>query len=105
MAARIAPYSLSLTILEQCKPRLVILDLMMPVMDGFQFMTKLRQQEKWRTLPVIVVTAKELTEQDRLLLQGSVEQMLPKGGYTRQQLLQEITRQISTQIRTQDLTT
>ena len=95
----------ALTILEQCKPRLVILDLMMPVMDGFQFMTKLRQQEKWRTLPVIVVTAKELTEQDRLLLQGSVEQMLPKGGYTRQQLLQEITRQISTQIRTQDLTT
>jgi len=41
----------ALTVLEQCNPRLIILDLMMPVMDGFQFMTKLREQEKWRTLP------------------------------------------------------
>ena len=95
----------ALTVLEKCKPRLIILDLMMPVMDGFQFMTKLREQEKWRTLPVIVVTAKELTEEDRMLLQGSVELMLPKGGFTREQLLQDITRQISTQIRTQDLIT
>ena len=95
----------ALTILEQRKPQLVILDLMMPVMDGFQFLAKLREEEKWRTLPVIVVTAKELTEEDRLLLQGSVEHILPKGGYAREQLLQEITCQISTQIRTQDLTT
>ena len=95
----------ALTVLEQCNPRLIILDLMMPVMDGFQFMTKLREQEKWRTLPVIVVTAKELTEEDRMLLQGSVERVLPKGGFTREQLLQDITRQISTQIRTQDLIT
>jgi signal transduction histidine kinase/CheY-like chemotaxis protein len=42
----------ALKILEQCSPRLIILDLIMPVMDGFNFLSKLREHDRWRTIPV-----------------------------------------------------
>ena len=43
------------------QPRLILLDLMMPVMDGFDFLTELRAQPEWQQIPVIVITAKDLT--------------------------------------------
>ena len=46
-------------------PDLILLDLMMPEMDGFQFVDQLRLNQAWRSIPVIVVTAKDLTEEDR----------------------------------------
>ena len=60
-------------------PALVLLDLMMPEMDGFEFLEALRVEPAWRTIPVIVITAKELTEADRLRLNGGVEAIVQKG--------------------------
>jgi len=74
----------------QRAPRLIILDLLMPEMDGFQFLDELRRHETWRRIPVIVVTAKDLTEADRRRLNGYVQQILQKGPYTREQLTSEI---------------
>jgi PAS domain S-box-containing protein len=71
-------------------PDLILLDLMMPEMDGFQFITALRQHPEWQSLPIIVVTAMDLTPTDRLRLNGHVEQVLQKGSYNRDQLLQEV---------------
>jgi PAS domain S-box-containing protein len=71
-------------------PSLILLDLMMPEMDGFQFITALRQQPEWRSLPVIVVTAMDLTMSNRLDLNGHVEQILQKGAFSRDDLLQEV---------------
>lgn len=71
-------------------PALILLDLMMPGMDGFEFVTQLRQREAWRSIPVIVVTAKELTAEDHLLLNGYVEKVLQKGAYQRETLLAEV---------------
>jgi CheY-like chemotaxis protein len=71
-------------------PELILLDLMMPEMDGFQFITVLRQTPEWRTIPIVVVTAMNLTEKDRQQLNGSVIQILQKGAYTRDQLLSEV---------------
>ncbi len=72
-------------------PELIILDLMMPEMDGFEFLETLRQNEKTRSIPVIVVTAKDLTPDDHRRLKGHVEQVLQKGQYSREELLNEVT--------------
>jgi ammonium transporter len=71
-------------------PALILLDLMLPQMDGFEVISALRSAEIWRTIPVIVVTAMDLNKQDRLRLNGYVEQILQKGSYHHEQLLQDV---------------
>ena len=72
------------------QPDLILLDLMMPEMDGFQFLDEIRKHDDWRSIPVIVVTAKELTPEDRQRLNGSVEKILQKGAYSREDLIREV---------------
>jgi PAS domain S-box-containing protein len=76
--------------LQVAQPDLILLDLMMPEMDGFQFINAIRQEEAWRSLPIIVITAMDLTLSDRLRLNGYVEQILQKEAYNRDELLQEV---------------
>ncbi len=71
---------------------LVVLDLMMPVMDGFQFVEAVRADARWRELPLIVVTAKDITDADGRRLKGSVQEILQKSGNTREQLLADVGR-------------
>jgi len=73
--------------MAESQPELILLDLMMPEMDGFAFLEALRQQDAWRSIPVVVVTAKDLTPEDRQRLNGYVEQILQKGAYSREELL------------------
>jgi len=72
------------------RPALILLDLMMPEMDGFQVVEALREREAWRSIPIVVVTAKDLTAGDHLRLNGYVERILQKGAYSREALLAEI---------------
>src|SRR6267143_1903474 len=72
------------------KPDLILLDLMMPRMDGFEFVAELRKHHDWRSIPIIVITAKTLTNEDRLLLQGHVQKVLQKGGFSLDELLVEL---------------
>ena len=62
----------------------------MPEMDGFEFIAKLRSNAAWRRAPVIVVTAKDLTDEDRSRLSGHVGKIIQKGAYSRDELLREI---------------
>jgi signal transduction histidine kinase/DNA-binding response OmpR family regulator len=84
---------------EEHRPGVIILDLMMPEMDGFEFVRELRIRPEWRTIPILVVTAKNITEEDRERLNGHVSKVLQKGAYTREELLREVsltlTRQLS----------
>lgn len=82
--------------LTQQKPDLILLDLMMPQMDGFQFLTELRQHPDWLQIPVVVITAMDLSASDRQKLNGLVEQVLQKGAYNRDELLQEVCHAIHT---------
>ncbi|MGH7797225.1 MAG: response regulator [Candidatus Binatia bacterium] len=81
------------------QPDLILLDLMMPEMDGFQFLDKVRQQDAWKSIPVIVITAKELTPEDRQRLNGSVEKILHKGAYSREELIGEVRNLVTASIR------
>ncbi len=76
--------------LQTITPDLILLDLMMPNMDGFQVIAHVRAHPDWRSLPVVVITAMELTEGDRSFLTGSVERVLEKGRQSRDDLLREI---------------
>jgi hypothetical protein len=81
------------------RPALILLDLMMPEMDGFAFMDELRRREGWGTIPVVVVTAKDLTAEDRLRLNGYVHRILQKGAYDREELLDEVRDLVASLIR------
>jgi signal transduction histidine kinase/DNA-binding response OmpR family regulator len=71
-------------------PKLILLDLMMPEMNGFEFIAELHQRPDWRSIPIVVVTAKELTQEDHARLSGAVQTVLQKGAYSRQQLLDQV---------------
>jgi CheY-like chemotaxis protein len=66
--------------LEEIIPNLIVLDLMMPVMDGFAFAKILRQKPTYRDVPVIVLTAMILDEHDRARLTPHVQGIIEKGG-------------------------
>jgi len=80
----------ALDMMASAKPRLILLDLMMPVMDGFGFLAALRVRPKWQHIPVIVITAKDLTPEDRKRLNGMVEDVLEKNACTREDLLERV---------------
>jgi PAS domain S-box-containing protein len=69
---------------------LILLDLLMPEMDGFEFSHTLRQREEWRTIPLVVITAKDLTEEERKRLNGSVQKVISKAALSPDALMQEI---------------
>ena len=81
--------------LSQEKPGLILLDLMMPVMDGFEFLVEMRAHKDWQDLPVIVLTAKDLTEEDRRVLSGRVEQVIEKGAQSHEQVLASVHAMLS----------
>jgi CheY-like chemotaxis protein len=87
---------LGLEAIQAQQPDLILLDLMMPEMDGFEFMDQLRQQDRGRSLPVVVVTAMDLSLDERDRLTGRVENILQKGAYSRDQLLKEVQRLVFT---------
>jgi CheY-like chemotaxis protein len=76
-------------VVEQ-RPDAILLDLMMPEMDGFELVAELQKHQEWCAIPVVVVTAKDITVEDRLRLNGYVEKILQKGAYSRSELLAEV---------------
>jgi len=72
------------------RPDLVLLDLMMPDVDGFAVLEALKADEGVRDVPVIVITAKELTTAERARLSGQIETLMQKGSFTDEDLLEEI---------------
>ncbi|HEX6111770.1 MAG TPA: response regulator [Geminicoccaceae bacterium] len=80
----------AMSLLERSRPALVLLDLMMPEMDGFELLERMRRNEGWREIPVVVVTAKDLTRAEVDQLNGRVVKILQKGAYQRSELLTEI---------------
>jgi signal transduction histidine kinase/CheY-like chemotaxis protein len=81
---------LGLERMEQVRPRLILLDLMMREMDGFEFVSRVREKPEWRSIPIVVLTAHELTTEDRRRLNGYVEMVIKKSGESREALLRQL---------------
>ena len=58
--------------LRDVSPSLILLDLMMPEMDGFEFVAEFRRHEAWRAIPIVVITARDLSRDDHERLNGYV---------------------------------
>lgn len=80
----------ALTLIQQEKPDLVILDLMMPEMDGFSVLDALRKDPETASIPVIVVTAAELTNEEKKRLEGQIQSLMQKGDFMSDELLEEV---------------
>ncbi len=85
----------ALDMVRNSRPALILLDLMMPEMDGFEFLDALESEgAEFAAIPVIVLTAKDLTQEERDRLSGRVMQTLHKGAGQRENLLAAIRRRI-----------
>ena len=71
---------------------------MMPEVDGFEVVEALRASDAWRAIPIVVVTAKDLTPEDRDRLNGHVEKVLRKGALSRDELLREVRELVAASI-------
>ena len=72
------------------QPAIILLDLLMAEMDGFEFLTHLRANADWKLIPVVVITSMDLTSDVRARLQGRVDNIFQKGRYSRDNLIRQI---------------
>ncbi len=80
------------------RPAMILLDLMMPEMDGFEFVEEYRKNPDWMGIPIVVLTAKILTEDDKHRLEGWVHGLYSKGEHNIEGVVAEITQQIGRKV-------
>jgi signal transduction histidine kinase/CheY-like chemotaxis protein len=80
----------ALVSMQRERPSLILLELAMPGMDGFAFAAEVRRHPEWRSIPIVVVTAKDLTSEDRRKLNENVEQIVQKQGDSKESLLERV---------------
>jgi len=78
-------------------PAVILLDLLMPTMDGFEFLARLREREEWRGIPVIVLTAMDLSVAERDLLLTRAKYILPKASTGKVELIDKIRAALETE--------
>ncbi len=95
--------SVALERIAEQKPELILLDLMMPVMDGFEFLSIVAAEPQLADIPIIVVTAKDLSPADREVLNGSVAEVFEKGAMDRDKLLHDVCTMVANTLKKQVL--
>jgi CheY-like chemotaxis protein len=80
----------ALACMEQERPSLILLDLIMPHMDGFEFAARVRLRPEWRRIPIVVLTGHEMTSEQRRRLNGNVETVIQKIGESPEALLHQL---------------
>jgi len=82
--------------IQETKPDVILLDLMMPEMDGFAVVAALQKETGWQDIPVIVITARDLDVKDRERLNSGVQSVLVKERFRPADLVERIRRLVQT---------
>jgi len=85
----------ALELVREHRPELILLDLMMPEMDGFEFVEELRRSDVWREIPIVVVSAKDINQEDQRRLNRQVAKILRKGASSCEELLAEVGQRVA----------
>jgi CheY-like chemotaxis protein len=72
--------------IENINPSLLFLDLLMPGMDGFAVVKQLRSQERWRDLPIVIVTGAEITDGQRKSLNTLTQEFIEKSQFSKEMI-------------------
>jgi signal transduction histidine kinase/CheY-like chemotaxis protein len=88
-----------LGLLHTVQPILILLDLLMPHMDGFEFLRQLRRLPEGQHIPVMVISVTDLSAKERQQLDGAVQRIIQKGTHNRHELLQEINNLLKAQLK------
>jgi len=80
----------AIEVIERELPDLIILDLMMPEIDGFSVLDFLKNKPETAQIPVVVATAKELTSEEKNRLQGQIQSLMQKGDFLNDEFLDEV---------------
>ena len=79
-------------------PAMIVLDLMMAEMNGFEFLSHIRPHPEWSKIPVVVVSSLDLSSETRQVLKGQVEKIFQKGRFSREDLLKEVRETVQHQL-------
>ena len=85
----------ALQTVKQQIPRLIVLDLMMPIMDGFETLAQLRSEPTTKDIPVVILTAKDLNQRERAALDGKIQALFQKGQVSLDQLVTDVQNAIT----------
>ena len=80
----------ALSALDTSPQDIILLDLVMPEMDGFEVIQRVKANPRWKDIPIIVVTAKDLTDSDWRFLNRSIDRIIQKSGIDRESLMKEV---------------
>jgi len=84
--------------LNKARPAIILLDLMMPEMNGFEFIFEFNQHPEWKDIPIIVLTAADLSNEQKMLLQNSVDSIIKKYEYATKDLCEQVGRYVKSYI-------
>jgi signal transduction histidine kinase/DNA-binding response OmpR family regulator len=80
----------AIEMLRETAPCAIILDIMMPEVDGFMVVEEVKKRRETRDIPVIILTAKDITDEDRKRLNGSIQDIVKKGSFAQEEILEDI---------------
>ena len=76
--------------LKDATPCAIILDIMMPEVDGFMVLEELKKRKETRDIPVIILTAKDITDDDKKRLNGRIQDIIGKGNFAHEEVLRDL---------------